>query len=72
MILGMIHLTSHDEKTLEAIEIQVLDDNKSTIITKEGNGFVYYQSVGFNETSSKYYKYRVLQKRSGDCFSLKD
>ena len=35
MILGMIDLTTHDEKTLRAIEGQVLDDSKNTIITKE-------------------------------------
>ena len=40
MILGMIDLTTHDEKTLRAVEGQVLDDNKNTIITKEEDGFV--------------------------------
>ena len=35
MILGMINLTTHDEKSLGAIEGQVLDDNKNTNITKE-------------------------------------
>ena len=41
MILGMIDLTTHDEKTLRAaIEGQVLDDSKNTIITKEEDGFV--------------------------------
>ena len=40
MILGMICLTTHDEKTLRAIEGQVLDDNKNTNITKEDDGFV--------------------------------
>ena len=37
----MIDLTTHDEKTLRAaIEGQVLDDSKNTIITKEEDGFV--------------------------------
>jgi hypothetical protein len=40
MILGMIDLTTHDEKTLQAVEGQVLDDSKNTIITKEEDGFV--------------------------------
>ncbi len=40
MILGMIDLTTHDEKTLRAVEGQVLDDSKNTIITKEEYGFV--------------------------------
>ena len=45
MILGMIDLTTHDEKTLRAaIEGQVLDDSKNTIITKEEDGFVNFIS----------------------------
>ena len=40
MILGMIDLTTHDEKTLRVVEGQVLDDSKNTIITKEEDGFV--------------------------------
>ena len=32
MILGMIDLTTHDEKTLRVVEGQVLDDSKNTII----------------------------------------
>ena len=35
MILGMIYLTTHDEKSLGVIEGQVLDDNKNTNIIKE-------------------------------------
>ena len=38
VILGIIDLTTHDEKTLQAIEGQVLDDSKDTIITKEEDG----------------------------------
>ena len=44
MILGMIDLTTHDEKTLRAVEGQVLDDSKNTIITKEEDGFVNFIS----------------------------
>ena len=40
MILGMIHLITHYETTLGAIEGQVLDDNKNTNITKEEDEFV--------------------------------
>ena len=40
MILGMIDLTTHDEKTLRVVGGQVLDDSKNTIITKEEDGFV--------------------------------
>ena len=40
MILGMIDEKTHDEKTLRAIEGQVLDDSKNTIITKEEDEFV--------------------------------
>ena len=38
MILGMIDLTTHDEKTLRVVEGQVLDDSKNTKITKEEDG----------------------------------
>ena len=45
MILGLIDLTTHDEKTLRAaIEGQVLDNSKNTIITKEEDGFVNFIS----------------------------
>ena len=36
----MINLTTHDETTLGAMDGQVLDDNKNTIITKGKDGFV--------------------------------
>ena len=44
MILGMIDLTTHDEKTLRAIEGQVLDDSKNTNITKKEDEVVNYIS----------------------------
>ena len=44
MILGMIDLTTHDEKTLRVVEGQVLDDSKNTIITKEEDEFVNFIS----------------------------
>ena len=53
MILGMIHLITHDETTLGAIEGQVLDDSKNTIITKEEDEFcqfISYRKISIHDS----------------------
>ena len=53
MILGMIDLTTHDEKTLRAIEGQVLDDSKNTNITKEEDelvNFISYLTISIHDS----------------------
>ena len=56
MILGMIHLITHYETTLGAIEGQVLDDSKNTNITKEEDEscqFISNLSISIHDYSVK-------------------
>ena len=49
----MIDLTTHDEKTLRAIEGQVLDDSKNTNITKEEDelvNFISYLTISIHDS----------------------